>query len=369
MSSFLNSTDNGSWRFVAELLNGKRFQMSFMLMLVFGLILIKGASSDSQGPIFTSVVNKYVEETSASIFKSVSKNNKISPSSGFFAISTQGYGQGGPGISNEPSPIQEDAVAGFNPLDTNYIDQISSKRNQIVEYEVQTGDTISFIASDYGVSVNSILWANNLKSSQNISIGQILKIPPITGVVHSIKSGDTIQSIAKKYGAETNKIVEFNALPMDGPLQIGKQIIVPDGKIGSIAAAGSVQQSTTKLFSYLPNLGDFFRWPATGFNWGKIHGRNGVDIANSCGTPIYAAAEGTVSTVDISGWNGGFGKYIKIQHTNGTESLYAHASKILVLNGSYVSKGQEIALMGTTGHSTGCHLHFEIHGARNPLAR
>ncbi len=351
------------------MLNGKRFQMSFMLMLVFSLILIKGASSASQGPIFTSVVNKYVEETSASIFKSVGKNKKISPSSGFFAISTQEYGRGGPEIFSEPSPIQEDSVAGFNPLNTNYIDEISSKRNQIVEYAVQTGDTVSFIASDYGVSVNSILWANNLKSSQNISIGQILKIPPITGVVHNIKNGDTIQAIAKKYGADADKIVEFNALPVDGPLQIGKQIIVPDGKIGSIAVAGSIQQSTTKLFSYLPDLGNFFRWPTTGFNWGKIHGRNGIDIANSCGTPIYAAAEGTVSTVDISGWNGGFGKYIKIQHANGTESLYAHTSKILVPDGDHVSKGQEIALMGTTGHSTGCHLHFEVHGARNLLAR
>ena len=144
---------------------------------------------------------------------------------------------------------------------------------------------------------------------------------------------------------------------------------MPDGKKGSATVASSVQSSTTKLFSYLPNLGDFFRWPTTGFNWGSIHGRNGVDIANSCGTPIYAAAEGTVTVVDATGWNGGFGKYLKIQHANGTETLYAHTTKILVTAGNYVTKGLQIALMGTTGRSTGCHLHFEVHGAKNPLAK
>jgi len=356
-------------RLITSLFSGNRFQASLMLIVIFSLILTKGVSSDSQAPIFSSVVNKYVEETSASIFKSVSRNSKNSPDSGFFAISTQEYGQGGPGSSTEPSPIREDSVIAYNPADTNYIDSTSSKRNQIAEYEVQAGDTISFIASDYGVSINSILWANNLKNAENLTIGQILKIPPITGVIHGIKKGDTIQTIAKKYGADADKIIEFNALPKDGVLQVGKQIVVPDGKIGSAAVIANAQQSTAKRFSYLPDMGDFFRWPAAGFNWGIIHGRNGVDIANSCGTPIYAAAEGTVTTVDTTGWNGGFGKYMKIQHTNGTETLYAHTTKILVNNGEYVSKGEEIALMGTTGHSTGCHLHFEVHGAKNPMAR
>ena len=355
--------------FAYSLLSGGRFQASIMLVMVFGLILTKGVSSDSQTPIFASVVNEYIVETSASILKSVNKGTNNSPSTGFFAISTQEYGQGGPEISNDPSPISNDSIAGYNPIDTNYIDETSSKRNQIAEYEVQSGDTISFIASDYGVSVNSIIWANNLKNAENLSVGQLLKIPPVTGVIHDVKRGDTIESIAKKYGADADKIVEFNALAINGQLQIGKQIIVPDGKKGSTAVAGTIQNSTTKLFSHLPNLGDYFRWPSTGFNWGSIHGRNGVDVANSCGTPIYAAAEGAVSVVDIAGWNGGFGKYLKIQHTNGTETLYAHTSKILVVAGDYVAKGQQIALMGTTGRSTGCHLHFEVHGAKNPLAK
>ena len=109
--------------------------------------------------------------------------------------------------------------------------------------------------------------------------------------------------------------------------------------------------------------------PTTGFDWGKIHGRNGVDIANSCGTPVYAAADGMITIADSSGYNGGFGKYIKIAHPNGTETLYGHSMKLLVAVGQEITRGQEIMLMGSTGRSTGCHLHFEVHGARNPLAK
>jgi murein DD-endopeptidase MepM/ murein hydrolase activator NlpD len=134
------------------------------------------------------------------------------------------------------------------------------------------------------------------------------------------------------------------------------------------SVAGAARQ-VAKQFSHLPNLGDYFKLPTFGFNWGRIHGRNGVDIANSCGTPIYAAADGAVTVADPEGWNGGFGKYIKISHPNGTETLYAHASKLLVFPGQNISRGDKIMLMGTTGRSTGCHLHFEVHGARNPLAK
>jgi len=160
-------------------------------------------------------------------------------------------------------------------------------------------------------------------------------------------------------------------LPKDGQLSLGKQLIVPDGQIKNQSTSVASSGSTTSVarFSYLQDLGGYYLLPTTGYNWGKVHGRNGVDIANSCGTPIFAAAEGSVSIADALGWNGGFGKYIKILHPNGTETLYAHNSKLLVEAGQYVTKGMEISLMGTTGSSTGCHLHFEVHGAKNPLAK
>jgi len=109
--------------------------------------------------------------------------------------------------------------------------------------------------------------------------------------------------------------------------------------------------------------------PTTGRISQGIHGRNGMDMANSCGTPIYASAGGIAAIVDGAGYNGGYGYYIKLIHPNGTETLYAHASKLLISQGQTVQKGQRIALIGTTGRSTGCHLHFEVHGAKNPLAK
>jgi LysM repeat protein len=276
-------------------------------------------------------------------------------------------GQGGGQENNiSPSIVNQNSLLAYNPVNINYIEDNGFERSQVLKYTVQPGDLLSFIASDYGVSVNSIIWANNLTDADSLRLGQILKIPPVTGVVHIVKSGDTIIKIAEKYGGEEENIISFNSLPKDGQLRVGAEIIVPDGKINTAYTSGS---ATARRFSYLANLGDYFMSPATGYNWGRIHGRNGVDIANSCGTPIYAAAGGNVALSDSVGWNGGFGKVIKLIHPNGTETLYAHASRLLVENGAYVARGQQIALMGSTGRSTGCHLHFEVHGAQNPLAK
>jgi len=105
--------------------------------------------------------------------------------------------------------------------------------------------------------------------------------------------------------------------------------------------------------------------PAKGIDWGIIHGNNGVDIANKCGTPIVAAASGTVTEVG-SGWNGGYGNAIRIKHKK-TSTYYAHLSEMHVSVGDVVEQGEVIGLMGITGKSTGCHLHFEVRGGSNPF--
>lgn len=261
--------------------------------------------------------------------------------------------------------ISESAILTVAPADENAAALITEKRSETVTYRVQKGDTLSFIASDFGVSTESILWANNLRDADSIKPNQTLRIPPVSGVLHTVKKGDSIASIAKKYGVTEDAVITFNGIPRDGRLQIGKEIAVPDGKM----SAQRNVASATNRFGYLPDLGSFFKLPTIGFNWGRVHGRNGVDIANTCGTPIHAAASGTVSVSDAEGYNGGFGQYIKVQHNNGTETLYAHAQRLLVAVGDTVEKGDVIALMGTTGKSTGCHLHFEVHGAKNPLAQ
>lgn len=340
------------------------------IALVFLLIILKSPNGEGQSSIFGGPVLKYIEETSSSLTNRVQSHNQLIDTNTLTALSVNSLGQGGPETSLEPSPIQENSYQAYSPPDSDYIESTALKRNQVVEYEVQSGDKLSFIASDFGVSVNSIIWANNLQNADNIKPGQILKIPPVSGVIHQVKKGETLASIAKKYGADENKIIAFNDLPRDGQVMVGDELVIPEGEIKTTLPAGtSTSISTTKRFSYLPDLANYFQWPTAGFDWGKVHGRNGVDIANSCGSPIYAAAEGIIETADNTGWNGGFGKVIKINHPNGTETLYAHNSKLLVIIGQIVAKGALISLMGTTGNSTGCHLHFEVHGARNPLAK
>lgn len=355
------------------------FEFHFVIFIAIIFILTKGASGEGQIPLFGSVVGEYIEETSASILtlaKHQESNSVIDINS--LVATSASVGRGGEPAAPMPdlATVQENSVIAAMPASEDYILHGGFRRSQVVEYTVQPGDLISFIASDYGVSTNSILWANNISNPDSIKPGQILRIPPISGVVHIVKKGDTIEALARKYGAEADKIIAFNVLPAGGELDIDDEIIIPDGKIPQKAGvpqnsaytkSASIQAG--EKFAYLPDLGDFFMKPANGFNWGIIHGRNGIDVANSCGTPIFAAADGSVSVTDDSGWNGGFGKLIKIVHTNGTETVYAHLMKIEVATGQAVSRGQIIGLMGTTGQSTGCHLHFEVHGARNPLAK
>ncbi len=343
------------------------------IILALAIILI-GSKGAPQG-FFGSVFNHYIEETAASV------NDAPEMTLADIGDLTSNQGHGGNDTSLALTMVSDNSIQATYPASNDYL--LAFTDNKITEYAVSPGDTISFIASDFGVSVNTILWANNLRSPNDITMGQVLKIPPIDGVIHTVKAGDSVESIAKRYSAQQDEITVFNDLNLASALQIGSQIIVPDGVINTPAApaatainprsvSASFRSSVVniaKKFAYLPDLGNYFDIPTLGHDWGIVHDRNGVDIANACGTAIEAAASGTAEIVDASGYNGGFGKYIKIVHPNDTETLYAHLSKILIAPGQAIKKGQEIGLMGTTGHSTGCHLHFEVHGARNPLAK
>ncbi|MBI2057669.1 MAG: peptidoglycan DD-metalloendopeptidase family protein [Candidatus Yanofskybacteria bacterium] len=336
--------------------------MFLAIFLSSQLIFTKGSLSYGQDETYS--IKDYIEEVAipARILTKIQSAEANSLAS-FVGLESHGF------LPNPVNTLQQTSLMAFNSLENNLSEfKSNGKGDQISIYTVQEGDTLSFIASDFGVSTNTIIWANSLKDIDSIRPGDELKIPPINGVVHKVKKGDTISSVAQKYAAEQEKIIEFNALPKDGSLQIDDELIIPDGKKASTGVA-SGSQSSARRFAYLPDLTDFFMLPAIGRNWGIIHGRNGVDIANSCGTPIYAAAGGVAAISDAVGWNGGFGKFIKLVHSNGTETIYAHASKLLVNQGQTVSKGEQVAIMGTTGRSTGCHLHFEVHGAKNPLAK
>lgn len=333
------------------------------------MLIFKGTSGEERVTLFNNIVRNYIEETSASIIIISQSQNQLADINSLVALNSQNLGRGGQQNDLELSTIQGNSLMANNPTTTNYI-ETGFKSNQIAEYTVQPGDLLSFIASDYGVSIDSIIWANSLTNANSIKPDQILRIPPVSGVIHKVKNGDTVISIAKKYGVSTDKVLAFNNIKEGQSLDIGEELIVPDGLIKPlISTKKGTQPTVAKRFSYLPDLGDYFMIPTQGRISQWLHGRNGADQANSCGTSIYASADGSAVTVDGNGYNGGFGKFIKLIHTNGTETLYAHMSKLLIISGQTVTKGQLIGNMGSTGRSTGCHLHFEVHGARNPLLK
>lgn len=271
----------------------------------------------------------------------------------------------------EPFP-QGPVISGAQDPHTN----ISEKpRSEIIDYKVESGDTLSSIAQKFGISSDTIRWANDL-TGDAIKPGQLLKILPVIGVSYTVKTGDTLESVAKKFSAEQQPILDFpfNDIPDDLSLVAGQLLIIPDGTPPEIKAPKPkprymAQGPSAPAFA-APGGGQFI-WPAGGtitqyFTW--YH--PGVDIANRA-APGIAAADG--GTVVVAGWpdGAGYGNRVVIDHGNGYTSLYAHLSNIYVSVGATVSRGQLLGQMGSTGRSSGIHLHLEIHYngvALNPLA-
>lgn len=244
--------------------------------------------------------------------------------------------------------------------------------DQISIYVVREGDSLSTIAKIFGVSTNTIRWSNDISASGTIKPGQTLVILPISGVQHVVKSGDTIKSIVAKYKADTNEVLQYNGLRSNVVLAVGQKLIIPDGEVATIhpSSAGAKPPSSGLKLKGTNGpyyQGYYMRPVANGYKSQGLHGYNGVDIAAPYATPIVASASGEVIISRVGGWHGGYGNYIVIAHENGTQTLYAHLSHNIVSAGQVVEKGQLIALMGSTGNSTGPHVHFEIRGARNPF--
>lgn len=239
-------------------------------------------------------------------------------------------------------------------------------QKEATTYVVQDGDSPFSIALKFGLNTDTVLTANNLRDGDYIKAGQSLIILPINGVRVKVAAKETIASLAKKYKGKEEEIKAFNGIYEDTRLVVGNFIIIPDGELPTPTVV-KPKVTAPKYASTAPAAGAWLILPTTGKDWGKVHGQNGVDVANACGTPVYAAAAGTITLSDGIGWNYGYGKYIMIRHSNGVVTVYGHASQLLVEAGQEVDQGQLIMLMGTTGRSTGCHLHFEVRGAKNPL--
>lgn len=238
--------------------------------------------------------------------------------------------------------------------------------DQISIYVVRDGDTLSQIAEMFDVTVNTIKWGNDL-SSNTLKSGQTLVILPISGVKHTVVKGDKVTTLAKKYKGDIEEILAYNNLKEGEALTVGTVIIIPDGEVLPPPSSGT-RSLVRSVNSSLKEYEGYYLRPIVG---GKktqgIHGYNGIDIAAPSGTPILAAASGEVIISRSGGWNGGYGNYVVIRHSNGTQTLYSHNSKNNVSVGDSVEQGDVIGFMGATGKATGVHLHFEIRGAKNPF--
>lgn len=245
--------------------------------------------------------------------------------------------------------------------------QVSEKpRDQTITYSIQKGDTLSTIAQKFNISVDTIKWANDIKSD-SLTIGESLKIPPVTGLVIKVNEGETIYSIAKKYKTDAQNIVNFpfnDFADLDTfALNVGQTLIVPDGVMPE---AAPIRPPSYSLSPLAAGGNGQFAWPTIGvITQYPIWYHMAFDIANPSQPPVTAAGEGTVILVEYLTY--GYGRHMIIDHGGGLSTLYGHMTEIYVKAGDHVSRGQVIGKMGSTGRSSGTHLHFEVRKNGTPV--
>lgn len=256
-------------------------------------------------------------------------------------------------------------------------DESVAPRQDVDTYVVQGGDTISSISEDFGVSTSTVLWANDLGAYSYIRPGDELNIPPTSGVLHTVKSGDTLTKLADEYEAEEEKIINFNKLASANDLVVGEQVMIPDGykkvavvpKSTSSGSSSSGGSTSTYSGSYTGGTSGWV-WPTEWRVITQYYGwsHTGLDVDCDYGVHNFAAKNGVVTR---AGWLGGYGLMVEIDHGDGFVTRYGHFSSLGVSAGQSVNAGQSLGMCGTTGRSTGTHLHFEIikNGSyQNPLS-
>ena len=228
------------------------------------------------------------------------------------------------------------------------------KNITLSNYTVKRGNTLSEIADSFGLRMDTIIGFNNIENARSISEGTVLKIPNSDGLKYKVSSGDSLGIISSRYNVPLNSLIDWNNLETE-VLKPGQVLFVSD--------------ATLQIDVLNRILGNVFSMPTTGRISSRFGYRNnpftgarefhyGLDIANDLGTSIYAARYGTVIKV---GNTSGYGKYIILSHGDGFQTLYAHLNETLVTEGKQIPQGYKIAEMGTTGYSTGYHLHFAVY--------
>jgi murein DD-endopeptidase MepM/ murein hydrolase activator NlpD len=289
-------------------------------------------------------------------------------------VNDQSYDGSDSGLSleDDESVTNESPLANAVRVLPTYDENQPSTRTRVEEHVVQPGETIGTIAQTYGLRVSTIIAANQIRGGV-IHPGDTLRILPVDGIVYTVKKGDTINSVADRFSSSADEIISANGLA-SGVLASGMELVLPGGKAPEPPKPKPqpAPRISTSVATSLKNLiipppaadrqgGAKMLWPAgvhriTQYFRGRLH--TGVDIAGPIGTPIYAADDGVVLKAE---WNtGGYGNMTIVDHGGGVFTRYGHAVKLLTKPGQTVKRGDVIALMGSTGHSTGPHLHFEV---------
>jgi len=251
-----------------------------------------------------------------------------------------------------------------------------AERTQYIAYQVLGGETLSLVGAKFGVTSQTILWANpDIKNPDIIQPGTVLFIPPCNGITHIVQRGEGLASIVSNYGGNYALTLEANGIGSPDKIYAGNRIIIPGGKpkqTPKVAAAkkSSVRGVSSPTGPTIPS--GTFIWPTRGTVCQRFRrGHPAIDICAGGSSPPIVASDGGRVVEAKYGWNWGYGNTVLIDHGSGRKTRYAHLRSLSVRFGQYVSKGQLLGYMGTTGNSTGIHLHFEIHLGPtrvNPLA-
>jgi len=223
-------------------------------------------------------------------------------------------------------------------------------------YTIQKGDIIGDLAMSFGLNEDTLISTNGIKNTRLIQIGQVLRIPNQDGILYTVKNGDTLDQIAQKYTAEVDAIQVANELFSDTALP-RTVLFIPGARLDWVER----QEINGDLFiwptsGYITSSYGYRRWPFGGGNARHFH--SGIDIGAPMGSSVRAAMSGRVSAV---GWDDVLGNYIVVSHHSGYRTMYAHLSAARVKSGAYVGTGERIGDVGTTGLSTGPHLHFTVY--------
>lgn len=264
-----------------------------------------------------------------------------------------------------------------------------SSSEKITTYKVKDGETLGGIATKFNISKNTILYANTTIKNNTLKVGQTLIILPVDGLSYTIKKGDTLSSIAKVFKADTNDIAEYNDISLSKGLVAGDVIIVPGGtalvkkaepviakvevKIEKEQPQTQTQEAPVEIVKDKPTpsiatgkgITGGYIWPfpsGSGKISQKLHDDNAYDFAAPKGTPIYAIQDGTVLIADGNGYNGGYGLYVVVDFDDGAQAIFGHMSKVSAIVGESVKKGDIIGYVGSTGRSTGNHVHIGYRG-------